>query len=184
MPPVRLPGASRPQHIHLRGAIAGSTPLSARGVPNSDNISASCLKAVLSQGRRLLMLIACSRYGEVQAYDVHLEDGPFHCPSCHAQVILKQGPIKAAHFAHLPDADCSFAGQEESVEHQLVKQDIYQALLHIPGVSEVQVERNLQEVRPDVSFMYNGTFVAIEVQVSTLSSQDVERRTLAYARKN
>jgi len=130
------------------------------------------------------MLIACNRDGELQADDAHLEDGPFHCPSCHTEVILKQGPIKAAHFAHRPDADSSFAGPEESVEHQLAKQEIYQALLHVPGVSEVQVERNLQEVRPDVSFRYHGTLVAIEVQVSTLSSRDVERRTLAYARKN
>ena len=130
------------------------------------------------------MLVAYNRYGETRAYDAHLEDGPFHCPFCRAEVILKQGPIKAAHFAHRPDANCSIVGQEESVEHQLVKQDIYQALLHVPGVSEVQVERHLQEVRPDVSFRYNGTFVAIEVQVSTLSSQDIERRTLAYARKN
>lgn len=130
------------------------------------------------------MFTACNRYGEVQAENAHPEDGPFYCPSCHAEVILKQGPIKVAHFAHRADTDCSFAGQEESVEHRLVKQEIYQALLHVPGVSEVQVERNLQEVRPDVSFRCNGTFVAIEVQVSTLSSQDIEQRTLAYARKN
>jgi competence protein CoiA len=99
-------------------------------------------------------------------------------------VTLKRGHIVTPHFAHQPGSNCSYAGIGESEEHRSAKFEIYQALLTAPGVTNVQMERNLQEVRPDVSCIYKDTLIAIEVQISNLSPDDIERRTRAYASKN
>jgi competence protein CoiA len=130
------------------------------------------------------MLSARNQYGDVLATEVELSDGPFYCPACQAQLILKKGRKVVAHFAHWPDAECAYTSEGESEEHRLAKLEIYQALLQIPGVTDVRLERYLQEVRPDVSFVLNGELVAIEIQLSLLSCEKIEWRTEAYARRN
>jgi len=136
-------------------------------------------------GKRESMLRACNRYGEVQAAEVEPQDGPFHCPKCQEPVILKQGRVKIAHFAHYPNVNCAYASasEGESEEHRRAKQEIFQALLQTPGVRDVKLERSLREVRPDVSCWINGEFVAIEVQLSRLTIDAIEERTRAYAAK-
>jgi len=131
------------------------------------------------------MLCAFTRQGhEVLSTQVWREDGPFFCPACRRSVILKKGRVKIPHFAHTADTPCSFTGQGESEEHRLAKMTMYQELLKVPGVSDVRLERVLHEVRPDVSFLEHGSLVAIEVQISSLSPDDVERRTTAYAKQD
>ena len=130
------------------------------------------------------MLSAYNQSGEVMATEVSPEDGPFSCPACREQVILKQGRKVIAHFAHYPETTCTYTNEGESDEHRLAKLEIYRALLQAPGVSDVRVERYLQEVRPDVSFVLNGQLVAVEIQVSQLSRDDIARRTTAYACKD
>jgi competence protein CoiA len=130
------------------------------------------------------MLSAYNQSGEVMATEVSPVDGPFYCPTCREQVILKQGRIVIAHFAHYPEATCAYPNEGESDEHRLAKLEIYQALVQIPGVTNVRLERYLREVRPDVSFVLNGKLVAIEIQVSRLTLDRIEERTTAYARKN
>jgi competence protein CoiA len=131
------------------------------------------------------MLSAWNQSGEdVLAEEVELSDGPFYCPACRKQLILKQGRKVVAHFAHRPDSDCEYTNEGESEEHRLAKREIRQALLRAPGVTDVRLERYLQEVRPDVSFVVNGELVAIEIQLSLLSPAKIEWRTTEYARKN
>jgi competence protein CoiA len=130
------------------------------------------------------MLSACNRFGEVQAAEVEVEDGPFYCPACQGSVILKQGRIKIPHFAHLTGTECVHSNEGESEEHRLAKLEIYAALRRTPGVTDVRLERYLQEVRPDISFVLNGELVAIEIQFSHLSGDQIAWRTKAYARKH
>ncbi len=122
--------------------------------------------------------------GYVLAMEAHKDDGPFHCPQCEEELILKQGRVKIAHFAHLPNSVCSYAGTPESAEHSNVKLEIYEALKSQPEVSKLQVERYLKEVRPDISFCFENTYIAIEVQISPLSLDELVRRTTAYTQKN
>ena len=130
------------------------------------------------------MLSAYNHSGEVLATEVSPEDGPFSCPACQETLILKQGRKVIAHFAHYPEATCTYTNEGESDEHRLAKLEMYQALLQAPGVTDVRVERYLQDVRPDVSFMLNGQLVAVEIQLSQLSRDDIAWRTTAYARKD
>jgi competence protein CoiA len=129
------------------------------------------------------MLRACSASGDMLAFTVDKAQGPFSCPVCAQPVILKRGPIIVPHFAHQSRADCNYR-EGESTTHLQAKMEIATALLRTPGVTNVHLEHVLDTVRPDISFSLRGTSVAIEVQISTLSLDDISRRTISYARKN
>ncbi len=120
----------------------------------------------------------------VMAWEVEREDGPFFCPECEEEVILKQGSIVLPHFAHFPEASCSY-GTGESDQHRRAKYEIYETLKTHPSVSHLKVERYLKEVRPDVSFLWQGKWrVAIELQLSAISPDEIAHRTHCYAAKN
>ncbi len=99
-------------------------------------------------------------------------------------MIVKKGSSTIHHFAHQPSADCTY-GTGESEEHRQAKYNIYEALRHHPDVTKLAIERHLKEVRPDVSFCWQGRdYVAIEIQISAISPEDIARRTSLYTSKN
>jgi competence CoiA-like predicted nuclease len=130
------------------------------------------------------MLSARNPFGDVLAFEVGLEDGPFACPHCGAKVILKKGRRVIPHFAHLVRSNCAYSGEAESEEHKQAKKEIYEALLCIPGVTSVQMERDLQEVQPDVYCVINGEEVVLEIQTSRTTLDRIDEKTDIYARKN
>jgi competence protein CoiA len=108
---------------------------------------------------------------------------PFTCFCCRAEVTLRRGEAKAAHFAHRPPVLCEY-GQGESDAHRHAKEEIFHHLSRSPFVEKLELERDLGEVRPDVSCYLRGVPVAVEVQASSLSVERIARRTAEYARKS
>src|SRR5258708_11100976 len=120
----------------------------------------------------------------VVAWNSNKEQGPFYCPKCKREAILKKGEFVLAHFAHAPGSNCTY-GTGESWEHWRAKYEMYQALREYSQVSNLQVELPLGVVRPDIYFCWeNTTSVAIELQRSSLAPKDVARRTSSYTAKN
>jgi competence protein CoiA len=117
----------------------------------------------------------------VTAYFASKAHGPFNCPDCGDPVILKTRRGRTSHFAHENPIACKFA-EGESELHRRCKMEIFEALQKAPGVSKAALERPLGLVRPDVSAEINGVPVAIEVQISSLSPETIQRRTIEYAR--
>ena len=107
--------------------------------------------------------------------------GPYACPACESEVILRKGSIRVSHFAHKPPVTCTY-GIGESDEHRRCKIAIFTALQTLPNVSKLQLERFLKTVRPDVSCYIGKTPVTIEVQISSLPLEVVIHRTAEYAR--
>lgn len=128
------------------------------------------------------MMSARNRYGDVLAFEVEPKDGPFFCPACGAEVILKRGRKVIAHFAHVVRTNCAYAGESE--EHKRTKMEIYEALIRTLGVTSVRMEYDLQDVQADVFCVIRGEKVAIEVQISKIERDEIDRRTDAYARKD
>src|SRR5215207_5892769 len=129
------------------------------------------------------MLTAMNGAGEkVHARLADRDSSPFTCFCCRSQVTLRRGQAKAAHFAHRPPVTCEY-GQGESDEHRRAKEEIFEHLSRSPGVEKLELERDLGEVRPDVSCYIGGVPVAVEVQASSLSVERIARRTEEYARK-
>ncbi len=107
---------------------------------------------------------------------------PFSCPVCKDEVVLRKGPVKIHHFAHKPPVSCKY-GAGESESHMRAKLEIYQNLIKSAHVTKCEMERYLETVRPDVSCYINGVPVAIEIQISKLSLEDIIYRTIEYGRK-
>jgi len=118
----------------------------------------------------------------VTAYLASKAHGPFKCPDCGDEVILKTGRRTVNHFAHANPLACLYA-QNESDEHRRCKMEIFLALQKEPHVRNIALERPLGTNRPDVSAEINGVPVAIEVQISSLSLETITQRTIEYARK-
>jgi competence protein CoiA len=117
----------------------------------------------------------------VTAYLESKSNGPFRCLLCNEEVALKTGRHRVKHFAHANPIACKFATGESEI-HRRCKTEIYEALGREPGVRDVALERPLGMLRPDVSASINGVPVAIEVQISSLSVETIQRRTIEYAR--
>lgn len=110
------------------------------------------------------------------------KDGNYTCPGCNEQVILKKGRIVIHHFSHKPLNDCSY-GNGESQLHLRTKLSIFNHL-KTKNVENVELEKPLGSNRPDVYFEKDGLRIAIEVQISSLSLELIEKRTRLYHEKN
>jgi competence protein CoiA len=64
---------------------------------------------------------------KVAAWDQVKTDGPFSCPLCIEEMILKKGTIKDHHFAHKPSITCEY-GSGETEQHRECKLTIYERL--------------------------------------------------------
>ncbi len=131
------------------------------------------------------MLSAYNAKGrQVIARDVTKADGPFTCPDCQGEVILKKGEEKVHHFAHVPPFACSF-GAGESEEHRAAKLEVYDALLPAPEVGWLMIERVVKrpsyKVRLDVSCrVRNRHLLTIELQFSEKQPNELGERTELY----
>src|SRR5215211_9274270 len=99
---------------------------------------------------------------KVAAWDHRKSDGPFPVHFVE-ETILKEGTIKVHHFAHKPPITCEY-GRGETEQHRECKLTIYEGLRLHRRFREVEIERRLGTVRPDVSGFMGGIPFAIEVQ--------------------
>ncbi len=130
-------------------------------------------------------MMVAKRVGDdsrVVATEESRASGPWACPACSARVSLKKGSIKIHHFAHCPPVTCEY-GSGESEQHRRCKTEIFEAIRSKPNTSRWELERDLGNVRPDVSGYIGSTPVAIEVQASSLRLERIAERTKAYADK-
>lgn len=128
------------------------------------------------------MLVANDIAGNREiAWNTTKDKGPFSCPQCLAEVVLKKGEIKVHHFAHKPPFDCAY-GSGETQKHLTVKRAIYEDLLGQPNCTKCELERSLNGVRPDVSLYINGKPVAIEIQRSDIDIEIITQRALRYSK--
>jgi competence protein CoiA len=118
----------------------------------------------------------------VLAYFESKANAPFYCLECGDSVVLKTGRNRVAHFAHESPLANHYA-ENESDEHRLCKMEIHEELLRERRAQNVAMERPLGTVRPDVSAYINDVPVAIEVQISNLSLETIQARTIEYHRK-
>ncbi|PHM39288.1 putative competence protein [Xenorhabdus mauleonii] len=109
--------------------------------------------------------------------------GDFHCPECFEPLTLRKGSIKTHHFAHRSSSNCGY-GKGESERHMDLKMQVFDSLLGHPNVEHVELEKSLGRVRADVFANISGTQVAIEIQISKVSIEDLVRRTQAYAEQD
>ncbi len=116
---------------------------------------------------------------KVFASNSETAQGPFHCPGCKHELVLRKGRIKVHHFAHKPPCNCQ-RGEGESEAHRKCKESIYNALSQYDHVTALDVEADFGTVIADVYCVINNVPVAIEIQRSKLSVNQITERTSAY----
>ncbi|WP_332373838.1 competence protein CoiA [Lactococcus cremoris] len=102
--------------------------------------------------------------------------GKFYCPSCHAELLIKNGQIKVLHFAHKSLKSCNLWLENESEQHLGLKKILYQ---WFKRTDKVEIERYLPELNQRPDLLVNDK-IAIEIQCSHLSIKRLKERTENY----
>lgn len=113
------------------------------------------------------------------ARDCTKDHGPFICPTCGNEVILHKGNIREHHFSHKPPVTCPQA-VGETMQHMRAKLAIYDALSLEPSITNLDIEKSFGSSIADVYAKIRGEAVAVEIQRSTLSVNDIVARTEKY----
>ncbi|MBM7586530.1 competence protein CoiA [Bacillus pakistanensis] len=102
----------------------------------------------------------------------------FFCPQCSKKVILKIGTQKIPHFAHQTDSTCS--SEPETPQHLQGKILLYRALSN--KYTQVGLEQFFPQIRQraDVALKNSGKVYAIEYQCSSLTEEELIKRTSGY----
>jgi competence protein CoiA len=104
-------------------------------------------------------------------------------PDCARPLILKQGRIRIAHFAHKPPTDCSWANGE-TLAHLEAKKRLSDAFSARGLRTEVEfvVPALPNDRRADVMvWSPGGKLAAIELQHCSIGLEELERRAFSYA---
>ena len=110
--------------------------------------------------------------------------GAFHCPSCRKPLILKKGRVVTHHFAHKPPILCDWA-RGETLAHLEAKRAVHAALTArgVRAELEFSVETLPGDRRADVmAWSPGGRMIAIELQHTSISAEEIAERAFAYAR--
>lgn len=129
------------------------------------------------------MLAALLGPDRIEAADA-ARGGAFVCPGCRSAVVLKRGRIRVAHFAHAPPVSCGYAVGETAV-HMAAKAAFCAAFRARGLRAEVEypVGSLSGDRRADVLVWGPaGQRVAVEIQHSAISLDDIARRTAGYMR--
>lgn len=127
------------------------------------------------------MLIASLNGARVEAESADRGLG-YSCPGCHSEVSLKRGAIKTPHFAHKARPSCGYASGESAV-HMAAKLAVLRAARQRGLRAEVEyyVSTLSGDRRADVMvWSPSGQRIAIEVQHSSISLDDIYRRSESY----
>jgi competence CoiA-like predicted nuclease len=129
------------------------------------------------------MLIALLNNTRITASDAQ-RGGEFRCPSCFKPLILKKGRIVVHHFAHKPPILCDWA-RSETLAHLEAKRLVHAALTARGVRAELEycLETLPGDRRADVmAWSPRGQMIAIELQHTSISADEIAERAFAYAR--
>lgn len=131
-----------------------------------------------------------SNNAPVHASAATKSDGPFYCPECFSEAVVKKCTDKVDHFAHVARLSPICLKKDTELHHQCrdeickelknrFPQGKWEAERRIPG----NKEKGFAELIPDISGFINETRVVIEIQASALSINQIIERTKQYTRR-
>lgn len=133
------------------------------------------------------MLIALDEKSKlIQAHKKLKRKRSYYCPACNEKVYLKIGEIIQPHFAHFTKSQCSVFSEGETEEHLKGKQLLADTFERINKQKNknlrIEIEAYLPKLkqRPDLLVCTEDEKYAIEFQCSSLSVENVLRRTKGY----
>lgn len=115
-------------------------------------------------------------------------DGPFYCPDCYSDVIIRKCSDKRDHFAHHARMLPVITASKNHELHNKCRDEICGFLQEKFPEENWAIERTIPprkgknelELRPDISGRINGKPVAIEIQKTSYTIPKIHDRTLAF----
>lgn len=101
------------------------------------------------------------------------------CMKCNEPLEARQGKVRDWHFKHHINVNCT--GSQETALHELAKQILVRnTSIELPkygriSYSEAKAEKKLEQIRPDVSAIYNDQPIYFEVFVSNAVDEGKEK---------
>src|SRR6266567_2320227 len=117
-----------------------------------------------------------------------LKSGEFVCQLCDTPMIIKAGLVVRAHFAHTATCNTDYRSHPESPEHRAAKIYLREKLPAIYAeykIAKLEYEVPIPEVRRIVDLLAifpSGHKVAHEVQLASITTEELEERTGDYER--
>ena len=147
----------------------------------SDSIEARCLGLVGQQA------IIKATNKTIDAENAEKTEGPFYCPSCLSEVIVRKCFEKADHFAHKARYS-SIVNRKEISLHNKCRDEICIAMKELFPEGKWESERRIKAVEgkntkdliPDISGRINNMAIAIEVQTSAYTINRIYEKTEEY----
>ena len=117
-------------------------------------------------------------------------DGPFYCPECVSDAVVRKCSEKKHHFAHTARLS-PVIGPEEGELHKQCKNEIVSILQEkypegnwaIERIIPERKDNGVPELRPDISGRIQGVRIAIEVQASALTITKIIKRARDYTKR-
>lgn len=137
-------------------------------------------------------MAARNKTGErVHASQVTRADGPFHCPDCLTDAVVRKCTERVDHFAHKARLSPVLARGETAL-HKACKNEIRDELIarfpdgkwECERVIKPNKEKNTPRLIPDVSGRIDDLPVVIEIQASCLTVSRIIKRAAAYRALN
>jgi competence CoiA-like predicted nuclease len=126
------------------------------------------------------MLSALNRYNQwVTGVDIKPTGGPFSCPNCGEQVFFRMPKDRVWHFYHQSHQRCGYENEESPI-HYDCKVKMYRSLCMHPKVSYCMPEYTIRKRRADIYAVINNYPVAIEIQNSDISRQEIQAKFEVY----
>jgi len=153
-----------------------------------DSLNARC--SGLSKGFALTK----SENKKVFAQEVTKENGPFYCPVCLSDVIVRKCADKIDHFAHNARLSPAFTSKNQ-ILHDKCKEEICNYLKTIFPEGNWETERPIpinkyrgwdNEIIPDISGRFGGKKgvpIAIEIQKSSYTINKIFKKTVEYSKR-
>ena len=117
-----------------------------------------------------------------------LQAGEYVCQLCSAPMMVKAGLIRRAHFAHVSSCPTDYQAHPESPEHRAAKIYLREQLpkrftdyKHVTLEYEVPI-KEVKRVVDLLATFPKGHRIAHEVQLASITTEELEERTQDYER--
>lgn len=118
-------------------------------------------------------------------------DGPFYCPVCLSEAVVRKCTDKVDHFAHKARQSPLMRKKDENL-HNKCRDEILQLLKSTYPEGKWEAERkipankdkDLREVIPDISGRIGEIPVAIEIQLSPYTVRRIADKAIEYQKRN
>ena len=126
----------------------------------------------------------------VYAGNVYKEHGPFYCPVCLSEAIVRKCTEMEDHFAHKARLSPTIKSKDQKLHNfcrdfltEKLKKNFPDGRWLAERIIEENKEKDLKEIKPDISGIINKKPIAIEIQLSPYTVNKIFKKLEEYKKR-